>query len=276
MRFFCLAIALALVAITASDSWGQSKRNPPPREEAKSAQQSAQTDQRGTEQAPAVVKIIPTPKTPEETEADRREKEQKDTNDTRLVWFTGLLAGIGFLQLLVFGWQGIQLQRTVRASENEFNATHRPKIRIKHCVLASDIAQDVPILINLTCVNTGTSDALLQQVGMRFFVERTGRALPMEPEIPIIFGAGGARLESGLNYPFPNLPVGMLNAAQYSAIETGAAQLYCVGYVSYHDAAKRMRITGFCRVLVFPENSIAHSGNRRFRKFDDSDYEYED
>jgi hypothetical protein len=129
--FFLVALLVAL----ASDSWGQSKPDSPPREQAKTAQQSASKDQRGTEQFPAFVKIIPTQKTPEEAEADRKEKEQKDTNDTRLVWFTGLLACIGFLQLLVFGWQGIQLKRTVTAAKeatklarDEFVATHRPKI----------------------------------------------------------------------------------------------------------------------------------------------------
>jgi hypothetical protein len=187
------------------------------------------------------------------------------------------IAFFSYLLAVVTAWLGWATIGLWQASNDEFKATHRPKIRIKHFVLASDLIQDQPICINLTCVNSGTSNAFLQQVGMRFFVVRNGRGLPIEPDIPAIFGAGKAPLESGLNYPFLNLTTkAVLSSAEYSAIQTNAADLYFVGYVSYFDGAERMRITGFCRVLDFPKNSVARPDNCRFRKFDDADYEYED
>src|ERR1035437_6208915 len=116
MRLRCLVIGLMFLAAFASDSWGQSKQKIP-REEPKTAQQPAASDQRGTEQSPTIVKIIPTPKTAEKAEADRQEREDKSKSDWSLVKLTGALAFIGFLQLLVFGWQGIQLKRAVRAAQ---------------------------------------------------------------------------------------------------------------------------------------------------------------
>src|SRR6266478_4838934 len=55
MRFRCLAIALALLAAFTSDSWGQSKQPPPN----KQTTQPPATDQRGTDQVPLAVKVLP-------------------------------------------------------------------------------------------------------------------------------------------------------------------------------------------------------------------------
>src|SRR5579872_2342822 len=171
MRQYGAIVLIVLSAAFATDSWGQSKRSTPPREETKTAQQPAQGDQRGTEQSPAFVKIIPTPKTAEETEADRKEKEQKDTNDTRLVWFTGLLFGVGFLQLLVFGWQGIQLKRSVSAAKEatnlarqEFTATHRPKIIIYGMETQSGDGSTADGRVHFRYVNAGDTDAFVTSI----------------------------------------------------------------------------------------------------------------
>lgn len=173
--------------------------------------------------------------------------------------------------------QSRDTQESIGLARNEFLSTHRPKIRVKHFVLAAELTESQPILINLICVNNGTSDALLQNVGMRFFVVRDGRDLPIETEIPALFGAENARLQTGLNYSFLKIDTKtILTPAQYSAVQANEAKLYCVGYVSYFDGASRLRITGFCRVLDFPSNSVARADNCRFRKFDDPDYEYED
>lgn len=68
------------------------------------AQQSSQTDQRGTENAPLVVRMVPSPKTSEEVARDKENREAKTVNDRNLVYLTAILAIVGFLQLLVFGY----------------------------------------------------------------------------------------------------------------------------------------------------------------------------
>jgi hypothetical protein len=264
-------IALAFLAANASDSWGQSKRSTPPREEAKTAQQPAATDQRGTEQSPAFVKIIPAPKTAEETEADRKEKEQKDTNDTRLVWFTGLLAGIGFLQLLVFGWQGFQLKRTVTAAKEatelankEFISTHRPKIIVYGLNFSGDVTGDQPVPISFRYVNSGDSDAVVTGFGTRI-IQLADPLVPADiefthqeitPPIEVPSGMHGFRLTPDTIRPDTVVAGG--------TFETGST--VCVGVVLYRDGNGTRRQTGFCRKFDFTSG--------RWVKMEDDEYEY--
>jgi hypothetical protein len=168
----------------------------------------------------------------------------------------------------------ISTSGTLKLARDEFNSTYRPEIRIKHLWLANDIWQGEPIVINLWCVNNGTSDAILHDIGVRYHVVRTNRALPIEPQIPSIprFEGSEEHLPTGRNLRIPNINIGrVLTTEENSDIQQGRSKLYCVG-----DAAKRMRITGFCRVLKFPPDAFTHVGNCRFMAVKDPDYEYED
>ncbi len=191
-----------------------------------------------------------------------------------LMAFTGILAiataGLGTMNFF-----------QLRLARAEFLSTHRPKIRIKHLWLvggvASEIWQGEPIIVNLTCVNNGTTDAILHEVGIKYLVVKKDRGLLTEPDIPAVLNVRGAALPCGRNWTIEDLRVGtVITAEQNVDIQQHRADLYCIGYVSYFDAAERMRITGFCRILTFPQNALAHTGNCRFRVFDDPDYEYED
>lgn len=79
MKLRCLVIALALLAAFASDSWGQSKRPPGSDASSKQNTQSAAPDQRGTENMPLSVKILPGEKTGAETTKEKYEAEEKPT-----------------------------------------------------------------------------------------------------------------------------------------------------------------------------------------------------
>jgi hypothetical protein len=143
--------------------------------------------------------------------------------------------------------------------------------------LARDIWHREPIIVDLTCVNTGTTDAILHQVGLKYLIVRNGRDLPLEPAIPHIYSFQDARLPCGRNWTVENIDTNRILAmAENDDVQTGRSKLYCVGYVSYFDAANRMRITGFCRVLKFPPDALADVEHCRFRRFRDPDYEYED
>jgi hypothetical protein len=191
----------------------------------------------------------------------------------------------------VFLWQGMQLRDTVQASRDtvqasrdavqaardEFLATHRPQIRIKHLWLVNDIWQGDPIIVNLTCVNNGTGEAILGEVGIRYHVVAANRRLPIDPHISALGNFNGYRLLCGRNAEMPNINNGTILTPQQNAdIQQGRSKLYCVGYVTYLDGSNRMRITGFCRVLTFPSEALAHVGNCRFLVFKDPDYEYQD
>jgi hypothetical protein len=95
-------------------------------------------------------------------------------------------------------------------------------------------------------------------------------------------GLVGNTLQSGLNLTIPNRPdhldtTKILAAHEWNDIQRRHAKLYCVGWISYLDAARRMRITGFCRVLEVPQgNAILTTANARFRVCQHPDYEYQD
>src|SRR3982074_3010151 len=144
MKLRCLVVALALIVAFASDSWGQSQKPTPPPAETTQTKQAAKPDERGTGQSPFVLNILPTKESEEKAAAAAKHEDEKTENDRRLARFTELLfwatcalSVIALFQLFVFGWQGIQLKRTVSTAKEatnlarqEFIATHRPKIII--------------------------------------------------------------------------------------------------------------------------------------------------
>jgi hypothetical protein len=101
------------------------KTGDPQQKKSQSTKQPTSSDQRGTEQAPFIVKTIPAPKTQDESAQDAKERGEKSANDRKLVEFTGILALVGFLQLIVFGLQSYYLRRTVEAAGEESEAMER-------------------------------------------------------------------------------------------------------------------------------------------------------
>ena len=279
MKLRCLAIVLALLAAFASDSWGQS---PPknPDSEPKSAQQATPSDQRGTEQFPVIVKVVPTPKTAEESAADRKETENKNASDWWLVKLTAALAFIGFLQLFVFGWQGIQLRRTVSLGREEFISTHRPIIRVRRVFYKSSIlgvehlSHGDSVKIDLMIFNVGSTAAHI--IGSRYCIyffknddpdKRTGDFRGETISHQKISLAGGESrsmtVQGTAVMEAPEMP-DMRIMRQFSHDGWG---MEIVGEIVYRDDVGTTRRTGFLRACL-------PSGE--FTRVENPDYEYED
>jgi hypothetical protein len=230
----------------------------------------------GSSQTPFFVQILPGPDAAERANQENEDRLDKKNADRWLVRWTMALFFATALLFVVTGGLGFFAYQQIRLTRDEFNATHRPKIRVKHVWLESDIWQDEPVTVKLTCVNTGIGVAILQEVGIKFHVIRNDRNLP-QPKIDATYRAGKEPLLPGRNYEFPPYSETILTPELNVCVHNRTHKLLCVGYVSYLDASERLRITGFCRVLEFPENSAGpHKDNSRFRLFKDSDYEYED
>jgi len=198
-----------------------------------------------------------------------------------LMGFTAVLAastiGLWFVTWRSGLKQSRDMKDVIQLTRDEFYSTHRPKIRIKHLWLRSDIWHGEHIAITLTCVNIGTVEARLGVVGIRYEIVSKDMPLPPNPNIDLVHNFKGTRLSCGRNLTIDRIETEpTLTAEQAADIQQGRSQLYCVGYLNYLDNAGRMRITGFCRVLTFPEGFLAHTDNARFRVFNDPDYEYED
>jgi hypothetical protein len=112
---------ILVIALVCSFSLVAAAQSAPkaPEQKPSNTQQTAPADQRGTEQSPAIVKILPTPKTPEEAAQDSKERKEKADGDWALVKLTGALAIVGALQLLVFGYQAWKLRETVQAAAQQ-------------------------------------------------------------------------------------------------------------------------------------------------------------
>lgn len=248
------------------------------------ATQSPSGEPRGTSQAPFFIKVLPSDDAAEKAAQDAEDREEKKAADKWLViWTMALfLATVGLiLATAVLGFFAFRQSRDTREqiglARDEFNSTHRPKIRVKHLWLSRNIWTGNPIELNLTCVNVGVSDAVLHQIGAQAVVVARGASLPANPTMhPIIDGHIGP-IRSGLNHEFMNINLGLgLTPAQMAGIQRQSDDLYCLGYVSYSDSAGRTRITGFCRRLEIPVNGPHTAETLRFRPFEDPDYDYED
>ena len=129
--------------------------------------------------------------------------------------------------------------------------------------------------MDLTFVNTGTADAILSQVGLKFRTLPPGATLPNEPGIRAIHTfTGGMKLVCGVNGEFKDIDTGQAPSSQeFDELQQQRTKLYCIGWISYLDGGNRLRITGFCRVM---EGSLTDAFHARFYKVDDPDYEYQD
>jgi hypothetical protein len=97
----------------------------PKEQKTTSSEQSPAPDKRGTEQSPLVVKAVPTAKSPEEAAQDADDRNQKSANDRHVIWLTGALVFIGFLQFLVYAYQAKKLRETVESAEGQSKAMER-------------------------------------------------------------------------------------------------------------------------------------------------------
>jgi hypothetical protein len=179
MRFRCVVIALALLAAFASDSWGQSQQPTPPPTQPTQANQASKPYERGTEQSPVIVKVLPTKESEDKAAADARHDDERTENDRRLAHFTELLfwatcalSAIALFQLFVFGWQGIQLKRSVSAAKDatelgnrEFIATHRPKVIVRY-IQGPFRDERTRSYVWVTVVNTGINAATIEAFGV--------------------------------------------------------------------------------------------------------------
>jgi hypothetical protein len=181
MRLRCLVAALMFLAAFASDSWGQSKQQTPPPAQSAQPDQASKPYERGTEQSPFIVKVLPTKESEEKAAADAHREDEKTANDARLArftellfWATGALCIIALFQLFVFGWQGYQLGETVKATKEaasvankEFISTHRPRIILHSIKFGSAEDMDDPVPIEFRYVNIGDTKGHVTEIGTR-------------------------------------------------------------------------------------------------------------
>jgi hypothetical protein len=246
-RIAILALCIAAVILDSAHSLRSAPQKA--QQQSKQSAPTSQTDKRGTEEAPFIVKVLPTPESEQKTAADEKEKANNDALlalfTERLFWATAALALMAFLQLLVFGWQGIQLGRTIDLSKNEFISTHRPKLIVRQFVLTKPEPDQI-VKIDFSIINVGSTEATWRYLAAEValwngqYWEAPGIDHIIKPiSLPPI--KNGQRVSATIQSRFN------ITADQIRAVEKGNLIVCAVGELTYADALATNRRTSFRR-----------------------------
>jgi hypothetical protein len=250
-------MALMLLAAFSSDSFGQSKKPPAP--QAQPAQQQAAPDQRGTQNEPVIVKVLPAQDAEAKAEKDSAEQEEKRKLDRDTLFLTKMTVGIIFLQLLIFILQALYLRGTLIATTKAANAAESAA---KTADKAIELSESASLTVDMWSVeNWGTP-----QPTVKFHIYNSGKntaqilelvcrapvavELPETPNYtdapksPVALIAIGSRNESALRPPF--------SPEQIAAIEAGAVTLFVYGKITFKSVNfNSIWELGFAQRLAF-------------------------
>jgi hypothetical protein len=98
------------------------KNRKPPQQQSASSEHPTNSDQRGTEQSPIVVKTVQSAKSQAEIEHEAEDREQRVSNDRWNRILTVSLVFIALGQLSVYLWQAVMLRKTVQSSVEQGRA----------------------------------------------------------------------------------------------------------------------------------------------------------
>jgi len=186
-----------------------------------------------------------------------------------LALFTGVLAVASIIQ-------GIFINKQIKLARDEFNSTHRPRIRVKHLWLNEPIEIGKNIRINIVIVNSGDTVATDIHGRIAISVLTSIDYLPAKPNFAngVSFGVEPNAIRSGLTIEFDKIDMAtMLTGEHISKIGASMMDLFCFGDIEYLDSDRRVRKTAFCREL-----RLLVDGGARFRRPEkkNPDYEYQD
>lgn len=246
LRLICF---FALIVGFETDSWSKPPTPSPtitshePEGQPTATKAPASEEQRGTEDLPFVIKIMPTPKAQDETENAATEKNEQTSPEWWLVRLTAILAVIAFVQTIVFGWQGVQLRSTVKATQAAERA--RVYVAVKWTGLPTDNPEVVMPFVHIKIRNHGKTAAPLKQLRIYLdVVSQYPNALlefpGSEQEIPagmVIHGDGG----EWETHASKTIPI-----KDWENILGSNLMLICLGKIAYLDIYGERHETGFC------------------------------
>ena len=280
MRFLAISLSVFLVV-------GLQQQNKQPQ----TSQSPTDSDQRGTEQSPLVVKAIPAPKTPEETAQETKDRDQKTTNDRDLVKLTAVLALVGFFQFLVYAYQAKKLRETVEsageqaeAMERHIGEAARSATAMEKIVTAIEVGNKAVMRAYLTVV---VGSAVWQerregQSNLKFEgrtnLVNTGNTPARKVRVRIQADILPVPLPKDFEFPLPEEPTGSLGGtvgahqtniigaavkdlapdAEVAAIKEGTEKaLYVWGLITYEDMFGDAHTTKFGQWLTWwPNNQL--------------------
>ena len=164
--------------------------------------------------------------------------------------------------------------RQLRLARDEFNATHRPHIKVLQFETVTEPKGGVHLVSAcITYVNRGVSPATITEIASAIVTNSDQN--PLRPRAMFTHKQTMAKkLPSGVHSSYMIPDEGIDRDAHKRAHGTGPSGrgidgyvVHCIGYIEYIDAGSLKRQTGFCRRL---------SGDGTvWERADQPDYEYE-
>lgn len=164
--------------------------------------------------------------------------------------------------------------RQVRLSRDEFNATHRPHIKVLQFETVTEVKHgDHLVSACITYVNRGVSSATITEIASA--IVTNSDQSPLRPGATFTHKQTMAKkLPSGVHdsYMVPHEGIVLrshiiAHGLGPSGHGTGGYVVHCIGHIKYADAGGLKRQTGFCRRL---------SGDGTVWEYvNQPDYEYE-
>jgi hypothetical protein len=250
----CAAALLAIVIIGTADAQSQppppsaGKPGKPPQDQPRRREQPAARDERGTENSPIAVKIIPTPKTETEAAQDKAERDAKATTDRRMVWLTGALVLVGAIQAFVFFIQARRLRETIDATRDTTDVMRDTAQRqLRGYVFATEgrvvnlanpgLAPVAQVIIK----NAGQTPAYNVTCAIGF-----GADPPIDPDqiVPRNVTTKASLAPGGDTEQRSEAP-GPLNSALHAHILRGTKVLYVFGVIRYADIFETKHFTRY-------------------------------
>lgn len=232
------------------------KSSQPKQKQPQSLNQGTGQDQRGTEQSPIVIKVLPTPKTEAEAEQDRKQREEESAlkHETMAIGRTQAdsslwQAVILFVQLIILGVQTFVLYKTFTNSQMQLRAY----VFIEGVEL-KNISAGSPLDVKIRIRNYGSTPAyeLTQHVNMAFGPVFVGGHIPATSGEP-------SRTNLAHNNYLDMFPTHEeLTAEQLTDLQNGTTKLWVYGELHYRDIFKKPHTTTFRLVLVGENGAIRH------------------
>lgn len=196
---------------------------------------------------------------------------------------TIIIAAFTVILAFVTRRQALLTREVIKLSRNEFTATHRPKLKVRHVRLRESVALPTAFFNHgedidgsIVVVNVGGTKAKIVDSRYRIFFSQESVlpiSTPYDRDYQTLFEIGHS-LDVGESRTAPIVDKVIMKPAppgidvELRQFERGRWKLYVMGWIRYQDEVGADRFMGFCR--------LRNNEDGRFRAVDDPDYEYED
>jgi hypothetical protein len=249
------AVLLALLSLVVVGSvYAQSPKQPLPH--SNPAQEAPKPNERGTEQSPLVIKVLPPLNEDEKAAAAEKERKDKSESDWSLVILTGVLAIIGVIQIIVFGLQARRLRQTVTATKDAADAalktaknaetTERAYVKLSHVPPGLGFnTMGGTCFAQFRVRNFGRTPAKVTDVVVDFYHLPSIEHLPIDPPAPPSHRPVITFLVPQDEFFFSHQKT--FTPGITSRLRSGEEMLIACGYVDYVDQFGQRHRAGYAR-----------------------------